>query len=54
MATRKPKPQEERIPTQLVVGKDYFIKTISSRVEAGEDILKRNIQTYPKLEKAKK
>ena len=54
MATRKPKPQiEERMPTQLVVGKDYFKENISSRVEAGEEILKKTIQTYPELEEAK-
>lgn len=55
MATRKPKAVvEERVPTQLVVGKDYFKENINSRVEVGENILKKPIQTYTELEEARR
>lgn len=55
MTTRKPKTTvEERVPTQLAVGKDYFKEIITSRIEVGESILKKPIQTYTELEEAKK
>jgi len=54
MATRKkPTPQPERIPTQLIVGKDYFKERINERIQAGEEIYNRQIQTRPQLEEAK-
>jgi len=54
MATRKPKTQTpERISTQLIVGKDYFREKINERIQAGEEIYNRNIQTSPQFEEAK-
>ncbi|MFN3918632.1 MAG: hypothetical protein ACK4K0_12955, partial [Flavobacteriales bacterium] len=53
MATRKkPTQQPERIPTQLIVGKDYFKEKINERIQAGEEIYNRQIQTRPQLEEA--
>lgn len=54
MATRKKTTQQpERIPTQLIVGKDYFKEKINERIQAGEEIYNRQIQTRPQLEEAK-
>lgn len=54
MATRKKTSQlPERIPTQLIVGKDYFKEKINERIQAGEEIYNRQIQTRPQLEEAK-
>lgn len=53
MATRKkPTQQPERIPTQLVVGKDYFKEKVNERIQAGDEIYNRQIQTRPELEEA--
>jgi predicted nucleotide-binding protein len=55
MATRKKTTQQpERIPTQLIVGKDYFKEKISERIQAGEEIYNRQIQTKSQLEEAKR
>lgn len=54
MATRKKTIQQpERIPTQLIVGKDYFKERLNERIQAGEEIYNRQIQTRPQLEEAK-
>lgn len=54
MATRKkPTQQPERVPTQLIVGKDYFKEKINERIQAGDEIYNRQIQTRPQLEEAK-
>lgn len=54
MATRKkPTQQLERIPTQLIVRKDYFKEKVNERIQAGEEIYNRQIQTRPQLEDAK-
>lgn len=54
MATRKKTTQQsEKIPTQLIVGKDYFKERINERIQAGEEIYNRQVQTRPQLEEAK-
>lgn len=54
MATRKKTTQQpERIPTQLTVGKDYFKEKINERIQAGDEIYNRQIQTRQQLEEAK-
>lgn len=53
MATRKKTTQQpERIPTQLIVGKDYFEERINERIQVGEEIYNRQIQTRQQLEEA--
>jgi predicted nucleotide-binding protein len=54
MATsRKAKvPQSEREPTQLIVGKDFFKKALQERIQIGQEILSRQIQTRDQLEEA--
>ncbi len=54
MATRKKTTQQpERIPTQLIVGKDHFKEKIIERIQVGDEIYNRQIQTGPQLEEAK-
>ena len=55
MATsRKSKVTEpEREPTQLIVGKDFFKQALKERIQVGEEILNRQIQTRQQLEEAK-
>lgn len=53
MATRKKATQEqERVPTQLIVGKEYFKENVNERIQAGDEIYNRQIQTRPQLEVA--
>jgi len=56
MATpRKPKTkQPEREPTQLTVGKEFFKQALIDRIQIGEEIYNRQIQTREQLEEAKK
>jgi hypothetical protein len=56
MATRrKPKTtQLEREPTQLTVGKEFFKQALIDRIQIGEEIYHRQIQTREQLEEAKK
>lgn len=55
MATpRKPKTtQPEREPTQLTVGKDFFKQALKERIQIGEEIINRQIQTREQLDEAK-
>ncbi len=55
MATpRKPKiVQADKEPTQLTVGKDFFKQVLTERIQIGQEILNRNIQTRQQLEEAK-
>ncbi|HEY4327986.1 MAG TPA: nucleotide-binding protein [Mucilaginibacter sp.] len=53
MTTRKTSQQPEQSPTQLIVGKDFFKEKINSRIQAGEELLNKQIQTMPQLEEAK-
>lgn len=53
MAIRKKATQQpERNPTQLIVGKDYFKEIINERIQVGDEIYNRPIQTRPQLEEA--
>lgn len=52
--SRKPKvTQPEREPTQLIVGKDFFKQALQDRINAGQEILGRQIQTREQLEEAR-
>ncbi len=54
MATRKKLNQQpERTPTQLIVGKNYFKEKVYERIQAGEEMYNRQIQTRSQLEEAK-
>lgn len=55
MATsRKPKAtQPEAQPTQLIVGKEFFKEVLKERIQIGQEILNRQIQTRAQLEEAK-
>lgn len=55
MATpRKPKTtQPEREPTQLTVGKEFFKQALKERIQIGEEIINRQIQTREQLDEAK-
>lgn len=46
--------QPEREPTQLTVGKDFFKQALKDRIQIGEEILNRQIQTREQLEDARK
>jgi len=45
--------QPEREPTQLTVGKDFFKQALKDRIQIGEEILNRQIQTREQLEEAR-
>lgn len=45
--------QPERQPTKLTVGKDFFRQQLEERIAIGDELLKRHIQTYDQLDKAK-
>jgi predicted nucleotide-binding protein len=45
--------QPERQPTKLTVGKEFFRQQLEQRIGIGEELLKRPIQTYDQLEKAR-
>lgn len=50
MVTRKPKQIEQvKAPTLLVVGKDYFKDVLATRIQIGEEIVNRQIQTRQQL-----
>jgi predicted nucleotide-binding protein len=55
MATpRKPKlVQAVKEPTQLTVGKEFFKQALTERIQIGQEILNRQIQTRQQLEEAK-
>ena len=55
MATpRKPKIiQADKEPTQLTVSKEFFKQVLTERIQIGQEILNRNIQTGQQLEEAK-
>lgn len=46
--------QTEREPTQLTVGKEFFKQALKDRIQIGEEIFNRQIQTREQLEEAKK
>jgi predicted nucleotide-binding protein len=46
--------QQEREPTQLTVGKEFFKQALKDRIQIGEDIFNRQIQTREQLDEAKK
>ncbi len=46
--------QPEREPTQLTVGKEFFKQALNDRIQIGEEILNRQIQTREQLDEAKK
>jgi predicted nucleotide-binding protein len=56
MATprKKKTTQPERDPTQLTVGKEFFKQALKDRIQIGEEIFNRQIQTREQLEEAKK
>lgn len=45
--------QPERQPTKLTVGKDFFRQQLEQRIALGDELLKRPIQTYDQLDKAR-
>lgn len=54
MATKRSRQITEPTPTQLIVGKEYFKEALAERIVLGEEILKRQIQTKPQLDKSEK
>jgi predicted nucleotide-binding protein len=51
---KKKTPQPEREPTQLTVGKEFFKQALKDRIQIGEEIFNRQIQTSEQPEEAKK
>jgi len=56
MATKKRVTEvaQEKVPTQLTVGKDFFTQRLNERIQAGQEIYNRQIQTREQLEEAER